>query len=115
MQGVGVTTRRLRPPARIVTYVVVRDDVGQALEPELRERRQHDPLAGDRPIQHHVERRDAVRRHHQQVLAEVVHFADLAPRQSGRSGRSSAEIGGGRFGAVEERVSFQNGLPNRTL
>ena len=92
----GAAGRRLRGRRE-----VVRHDVGRAIEPEQRQRRQDAALVGDRRRQHRVERREPVARHHQQVVAEAVQLAHLARTcmerlQRVRHGRSPASAASGR-------------------
>jgi hypothetical protein len=75
---------RVRPqPLRIARDValahVVRHRVLQQVEPEQRELRQHAALARDGGGQHYVERAQAIGGDDQQLVAEVVHVADLSP------------------------------------
>ena len=58
---------------------VARQHAGEEVEPERRHPGQRLALAGDRCRQHHVERRQAVGGHQQQVLGvDLVQVADLA-------------------------------------
>ncbi|MCY1369893.1 hypothetical protein D9M69_569530 [compost metagenome] len=61
---------------------VVRQDMGQLLQPELGQFGQHLPLAGDGVVEDHVEGGDAIRRDDQQlVVAHRVHIAHLTAAQ----------------------------------
>src|SRR5690606_19464323 len=67
---------------RIDARQVIRNDVAQTIEPEIRQRGEQHALAGDRVRQHDVECRDAIGRDDQQVLVvDSVDVADFAPSQ----------------------------------
>jgi len=54
--------------------------VGRPVEPEERETAEDTALVGDRRREHRVERTDAVGRHDQQPIADLVDVAHLAAR-----------------------------------
>ena len=64
---------------------MVRDDVAGAAEPERRQLVEHAALVGDAGAQHVVERRDAIGRDEDQVVAGRVHIADLAAADQGQA------------------------------
>ena len=82
-----MSAQRLRVARHVALAHVVRHHVLQQVEPEERELREHAALARDRGGQHHVERAQAVGRDDQQLVAEVVHVADLsaAPERARRA------------------------------
>jgi hypothetical protein len=53
----------------------------EVIEPEAGELRQHAALVGYALAHHHIERGQAVRGDHQQLVAEFVNVADLSPRK----------------------------------
>ena len=57
---------------------VIGNHVLQQIEPEQRKLRQHAAFVGYSGGQHHVERRQPVRRDDQQPVAEIVNVAHLA-------------------------------------
>ena len=70
---------------------MVRQDLGEEAEPELRHPGQGLAFAGDRRRQHHVERRQSVGGHQQQVLGvDLVQVANLALAQAVQAGQVSA-------------------------
>ena len=68
---------------------MVGDRVLEKLEPECGDLREDPALVGNAGAEHVVECRDAVRRHKQQVVAQGVDVAHLAPRDQ----RKAAEMG----------------------
>src|ERR1700684_3171649 len=50
----------------------------QLLKPEKRKLRQHLPLVRDRRRQHHIKRRQPIRRHNQQLVANLIYVAYFA-------------------------------------
>ena len=61
---------------------MMRNEVGDVVEPEGRQLREHAALVGDAGAEHVVERGDAIGGDDQQVLAEIVDVAHLAtPRK----------------------------------
>ena len=60
----------------------MRHEIAEMIEPERRELREHFALVGNARPEHVVERRDAIGRDDEQVLAEIVDVADFAaPRE----------------------------------
>ena len=85
-QQVGV--RRASAAGKRATSVVdqmVRHEIGDAIEPERRQLRQHAALVGNAGAEHVVERRDAIGRDDQQVRVvdrvDVAHLASANERQ----------------------------------
>src|SRR5690606_17946503 len=60
------------------------------IEPEGRQLREHAPLVRDPRAEHVVEGRDAIRRHDEERVSEIVDVADLAGAEPGDVG----QIGG---------------------
>ena len=105
-QHVGVGLRRGGEAGHIEREEVVRDDIGQLVEPERRQLRQHLALVGDAGAQHVVEGGDAVGGDQEQRIAQVVdvaHFAGAKPRDAWR--RSVWTTGGadGTSGSLAKR------------
>ena len=74
---------------------VVRHEIAHALEPERRQLREDLALVGDPRAQHVVERRDAIGRDEEQVLADFVDVADLAAAVEFQIGKGRFDKGGG--------------------
>ncbi len=73
--GLPAPPRGSRPCSTLSRWLGT--SAARALEPEPRERGQHAALVGDRRRQHDVERRDAVGRDQQQLVAEAVQLTHL--------------------------------------
>ncbi len=84
-QGVGVWREGRGKFAHVGAEQVMRHEVTHALEPERRELREDLALVGDAGAEHVVERRDAIGRDDQQVVADFVHVANLAAAMQGES------------------------------
>ena len=69
---------------------MVRDDIGQIVEPEVRNRCEHDALAGDRVGQDHVECGHPVRCDDEQM--RIVNAINI-PYFASREQRETVEIG----------------------
>ena len=72
---------------------VVGDDVGEFVEPVVGEHREHFALARDAVGQDDVVGADAVAGEHQEAVAEVEHFANLAAADLGDTGEIELEQG----------------------
>ena len=96
LRALGVVERQ---PVQGQAAAVARQHAGEEVEPELRHPGQRRALAGDRRRQHHVERRQPVGGHQQQVLGvDLVQVADLALAQAAQAGQIGAIDGAhGRF------------------
>ncbi len=85
----GVRARRRRKIVHADGHEMMRRQVRDSTEPEGRQLRQHAALVGDARSKHVVERRDAIGRDDQQMVAEIVHVADFSAARE----RQAREIG----------------------
>ena len=70
---------------------MVRHEIAHALEPERRQLRQDLALVGNARAEDVVERRDAIGRDDEQVVADLVDVADFAAAVQRQAGQGSFE------------------------
>src|SRR5229473_4736900 len=75
---------------------MIRRQRGEALEPEVRQLREHLAFARDAVGHDAIEGRDPVRRYQQQGLAQIKNFADLAALYLANAGQINLEQWFGR-------------------
>ena len=84
----------------------MRHEIAHALEPERRQLRQDLALVGNARAEHVVERRDAIGRDDEQVVADLVDVAHLAAavkRETGEGGFEERRSGQHR-GTLQQKV-----------
>ena len=94
-------------PRRVRFDQVVRDDLGEAAEPEVRELREDLPLVRDAGREHAVEGGDAVGRDEEEAVAEVVDVAHLSAARRREPRQGSLEHGFGH--APDSRAGTTGG------